>query len=242
MSTTYTDNYNLGMQEDPADKFNMSIITENMKTIDEQMKANETNEGEDRTALAELVDSGAKNVISFSEIGTNNSHGSTYASNGVEYTLNSDFTITVERTATSTVDSSCNLRIDTGSLYIDDWCNGNYVLSGCPEGGGDSTYSLRALRGDDYRVSDTGEGVVLPDKGTNSSIYINMLVMAAFEGTATFKPMVCKQAAWKVSQAHQPFRPSYQELYERILALEGGTVQQRSVPPATIDTEDALDM
>ena len=34
--------------------------------------------------------------------------------------------------------------------------------------------------------------------------------------------MVCSKAAWDISQTYQPYRPSYQELYERILALEGG--------------------
>lgn len=195
---------------------------------------------ENRAALVEIVDSGAKNVVYFSEVGTNSSHGTTYVSNGVTFTLNPDFSITAERTATSTVDSSCNLRIGTGSLYVDDYCTGGYVLSGCPEGGGESTYSLRALRGNDYRVTDTGEGAVLPDKGANSSIYINMLVMATFEGTITFKPMICTKAAWGISQDYQPYRPPYQELYERVLTLEQANGITRSIqatPTSTANEE-----
>ncbi|MBR4627793.1 MAG: hypothetical protein IKO47_08860 [Ruminococcus sp.] len=34
MATTYTDNFHLGMQENTADKFKMSVITDNMKIID----------------------------------------------------------------------------------------------------------------------------------------------------------------------------------------------------------------
>jgi len=34
MSTTYTTNYHLGKQEDTSDNFNMSVITDNMDTID----------------------------------------------------------------------------------------------------------------------------------------------------------------------------------------------------------------
>lgn len=149
-------------------------------------------------AIKDLVDSGAKNVLDYTEIGTNSAHGTTYESNGVTFTLNSDGTITVTRTAPATVDSSCNLRTASGSLYIDNYCNGNYVLSGCPNGGGDVTYSLRAIR-DTYRPTDTGGGVVLPDKGTYSNIYINMLVSAYFEGSVTFKPMVCSKTNWDVS-------------------------------------------
>jgi hypothetical protein len=40
MATTYTPNYNLGKQEDYSDKFDMSVITDDMDIIDAQMKAN----------------------------------------------------------------------------------------------------------------------------------------------------------------------------------------------------------
>lgn len=45
-------------------------------------------------------------------------------------------------------------------------------------------------------------------------------------GTAvdvTFKPMICTKAAWDISQTYQPYRPSYQALYEMVLALQSGT-------------------
>lgn len=154
---------------------------------------------QNRAALVELVDVDGKNKLAFAEIGTNDSHGSTFTSGGVSWTLNQDGSITATRTESSATDSSCNLRIATGSLYIDDYCNGSYVLSGCPEGGGEDTFSLRALRGDDYRVTDTGSGVILPAKGANTDIYINMLYDKLYTGTVTFKPMVCSSAAWNIS-------------------------------------------
>ena len=40
MATTYTTNYHLGKQTDHTDKFSMQVITDNMDTIDTQMKAN----------------------------------------------------------------------------------------------------------------------------------------------------------------------------------------------------------
>ena len=198
-----------------------TTLSERLSGIDSEQESQGSALDEDRAALVEIVDSGAKNVLNYTEIGTNNSHGAVYISNGVTFTLNSDGSITAERTTASTVDSSCNLRIASSSLYIDDFCNGNYILSGCPEGGGDTTYSLRAIR-DDYRPTDTGNGVELPDKGANTNIYINILVMATFEGSITFRPMVCSKAFWQVSQTYQPYRPSYDELIARIEALEGG--------------------
>ena len=163
-------------------------------------------DADDRAALAEIIDGGDKNVLDFVEIGTNNSHGATFSSGGVSWTLNEDGTVTATRTEASATDSSCNLRISTGSLYVDDYCTGGYVLSGCPEGGGEDTYSLRALRGDTYRVTDTGDGILLPAKGESADIYINMLYDKEYSGTITFKPMICSQAAWKISKAYQPHR------------------------------------
>lgn len=40
MATTYTTNYHLGKQTDHGDKFDMSVITDNMDIIDAQMKTN----------------------------------------------------------------------------------------------------------------------------------------------------------------------------------------------------------
>lgn len=154
---------------------------------------------ENRAALVELVDVPGKNKLAFAEIGTNDSHGSTFTSGGVSWTLNQDGSITATRTASSATDSSCNLRIATGSLYIDDYCDNTFMLSGCPEGGGAETYALRALRGDDYRVTDTGSGALLIGKGYSTDIYINMIYYATYSGTITFKPMICSTAAWNVS-------------------------------------------
>lgn len=154
---------------------------------------------QNRAALVELVDVSGKNKLAFAEIGTNDSHGSTFTSGGVSWTLNQDGSITATRTESSATDSSCNIRIATGSLYIDDYCTGGYVLSGCPAGGGAETYAMRALRGDDYRVTDTGSGAVLPAKGAATDIYINMLYYASYTGSITFKPMVCSSAAWNIS-------------------------------------------
>lgn len=198
-----------------------TTVNERLSAIESEMESQGTEFDEDRAALAEIVDSGAKNALNYTEIGTNNSHGAVYISNGVTFTLNSDGSVTAERTETAVVDSSCNLRVASSSLYIDDFCNGNYILSGCPEGGGASTYSLRAIR-NDYRPTDTGTGVELPDKGVNTNIYINLLVMTTFEGSITFKPMVCTKAAWNASHQYVPHRPSYDELIARIEALEAG--------------------
>lgn len=37
------------------------------------------------------------------------------------------------------------------------------------------------------------------------------------------EPMVCTKAAWDISHAYQPYRPSYQELYDMVKALQPAT-------------------
>lgn len=210
------------LSEESENPVQNKAVTVRLSCIESEQESQGAALDEDRAALVEIVDSGAKNVLNYTEIGTNNSHGSTFTSNGVTWTLNSDGSITATRTESSAADSSCNLRVDTGSLYVDDYCTGGYVLSGCPTGGGESTFSLRALRGDAYRVTDIGDGILLPSKEASTSIYINMLYNKDYNTTITFEPMICTKAAWGISRQHVPHRPSYDEIIARIVALEGG--------------------
>ena len=209
----------------------------------------EEDEAEDRAALVEIIDSGAKNVLSFTEIGRNDSHDSTTVTiNGVQFTVNVDRSVTATRVEAYAADAACNFRIDTGTNYVDDYCNGKFILSGCPAGGGDDTYELTALSvatGATYRCIDTGSGVTLSDRDSDTNIFVRILIDSTFTGTATFKPMICSKTAWDISQEYQPFRPSYQELYERVVALEqaSGTRSVRTLQadPELPDGEDVED-
>ena len=102
--------------------------------------------------LAELVDSGAKNVIQVDELGLSGTHGTTSAS---------------------------------------------------------------------YDVQDNGNGVVLTSYTGASNIIIRIRISPDYSPNGlVIKPMICTKAAWAISQTYQPYRPSYQELYERVVALE----------------------
>lgn len=177
---------------------------------------------EDRESLVELVDGGGKNLLKVGAVGVSNIYGTTYENNGVTYTLNSDGTVSLSGTASE--ESHTNLRLSNGSvLTIDDFCNGNYVLSGCPSGGR-GVFNLRARTADNaYILFDIGSGVTLTNRGAYSGIFISIFVQGGKDCTGlTFSPMICTAAAWKISQSFQPYRPSWQEMYERIVALESG--------------------
>lgn len=170
----------------------------------------------DESALVELVDGGAKNVLQFD--GMSSPSGS---ADNITFTYNSDGSITVNGYTTDAGTAYVYLRLNGSNINADTWCNGNYVLSGCPTN--DSGLSLQA-RGTDYTKSESGTGVELTPYSGSGAVRITVMVAKSSTiDNLTIRPMICSKAAWDISQTYQPYRPSYQELYERVLALEAGT-------------------
>lgn len=171
-----------------------------------------------RNALVDLIDGGAKNALQFD--GMSSASGS--ASN-ITFTYNSDGSVTVNGYTTSAGTAYVYLRLNGSNINADDFCNGNYVLSGCPAN--DSGLSLQA-RGTDYTKSDTGSGVELTPYSGSGAVRITVMVAKSSTiNNLTIRPMICSKAEWNISQTYQPYRPSYQELYERVLALENSQTE-----------------
>lgn len=176
---------------------------------------------EDRDAIVELIDSGDKNKITFKSLRrTASNYGTSVYTEGVMFTLNADGTVTVNREVPSSSNAYVTLCTDSNVAWsADDFCTGGYVLSGCPSGGALNTYMLVAAKGS-YAVYDAGNGVVLPST-SETGIGINIIIYGGYNvQNLTFRPMICTSAAWKISQAYQPYRPSWQEMYDMILALQ----------------------
>ena len=188
-----------------------------------------------KAALVNIVDGGAKNRFPFNDltvIKSMNTGGTwvdnVYTWNGVTFTINSDFSVTVDGTATG--GNAVLVLSRTGGFSIEE---GSWILSGCPEGGSGTTYNI-TIAG---TVSDTGNTAEFTSV-TNKLARIYVISGTTVDNL-TFNPMVCSKAAWDISQVYQPYRPSYQELYERILALEGGTASLSMASPQSI--EESLD-
>ena len=129
--------------------------------------------------------------------------------------------MTATRVEASSSPANVALSISGNRVNVTSFCNGNYMLSGCPNGGGSTSYEIMAtIAGGDYIKRDYGEGVLLTDAGTTTGIYIQLTVRPTFTGTITFRPMLCTKAAWNISHAYVPYLPSYQELYEMVKALQ----------------------
>ena len=162
-----------------------------------------TNETVDRAALVEIVDNKDKNRLPFNNLDTikaQNTGGTwvdnVYTWNGVAFTINEDFSITVNGTAAG--GNGVLVLSEPGGFSIEE---GNWVLSGCPEGGSSTSYSISIAT----TVSDTGTSAQF------TSCSAKLVRLYVIEGTTvtnlTFKPMVCSKADWDISQKHIPNKP-----------------------------------
>lgn len=191
----------------------------------------------DEAALAEVVDSGAKNAIIFDGVGTGTSNvGTSYTSNGITFEVQSDETIRVTGTIASG-NSYCYLYAGTSRINIVDFFDGNHVLSGNPQGASISTYRLWYKVGSQTAVSVGDPSVILPAITGETNAVLGLQVDAPQTNLdITFKPMICTKAAWDVSQKYVPYAPTNRELYEMILALQNGG-RSLSVQPEEKEVE-----
>lgn len=171
-------------------------------------------EAEDRASLAEVVDSGAKNVFEFRSLddlkalntsGTWNNNA--YTVSGVTFTVDTtNKTITTSGTSTAMI----SFVIDAYSTATTKYAG--YVLSGCPAGGNYDTgyYMYTTDTSSNTKDKDIGEGCII---GSSAISRIRIGCRSGVNmGSKTFKPMICTLADWKVSQKFVPFGndPFYQ--------------------------------
>lgn len=172
-------------------------------------------------AVIKAVDEGAKNNLYFNSIGNAGSAWSNpYTHNGITYTFLADGAISAYGTASSTENSFCYLGLNNVKVNIDELCDGSHVLAGCPSGGSTSTWRMYVTKSRYGNYSDTGTGVLLPDKSTYSGIlvcaFVSKGVTIPQNSPIVFKPMICTAADWAVSQKFVTYCPTNRELYEMI--------------------------
>ena len=167
----------------------------------------------DSAATAELVDSGAKNLLKINASSTN--------IQGVSFTVNTDGTVSASGTNTGSSSATLIIVPNADVVKIPD---GDYVLSGCPAGGSSDTFDLRWFRYSTNKSAyDTGASAEVSKSGNTNDSNIAIVVKAGVTINATFAPMLCAKAAWDVSQTFEQYAPTNRELYEMIQALQAGT-------------------
>ena len=167
-------------------------------------------ESEDRTSLAEVVDSGAKNELQPS--------WTTQEINGVKFTVGSDGVITATTTGTRTSAAIYPLL----SRYSGTKMTGK-VMSISPKGGTNASYYVAAEQADSpwHNVgTDYGDGVVISSEANNKDINVNIVIPANYSpNNLKFSPMLCTKAAFCLSNKFVPYRPNYDLVGSAVSAL-----------------------
>ncbi len=153
-----------------------------------------------------LANQGRKNVLKFDSVG-----GGDYS--GITYTVNDDGTVRASGTASAT--SYMYLRINDLSVDVKEYTNGQFILSGCPSGGGSNTYSLYAAKGS-YAKFDYGDGVTLTPT-SETQVFVVLRVEKNQTVDIVFKPMIRLVGT---DSTFEPYAPTNAELYEMIKALQ----------------------
>lgn len=155
---------------------------------------------EDRAALVEIVDNGAKNLLK-------NTLGSGTKS-GLLYTTGTDGSIVITA-GTPTANADFVIPFTPKE-------SGQYVLQGCPSGGSGITFkgqiTLYPSMTNVVEVFDDTSVTATLTGGTQYAYRFRVYSGKAI-GDVTIYPMVCSEAAWKISQSYQPYSPSWQETY-----------------------------
>ena len=141
---------------------------------------------------------------------------------GVTFTVNDDQTVTVNGTNTGTSSATFIIVPNQQAILIPD---GDYWLYGFPQGGSSDTFDLRWYRySPNVSAYDTGSGVAIHKIGNAADSNIAIVVKAGVTvNTVTLRPMLCTAEDYAISPAFVPYRPSWQELYEMVLALQSGS-------------------
>lgn len=152
-------------------------------------------------ALVHIIDTGSKNRLNQTAVSR--------VHNGVTFTVNQDGTVTATGTATANAYIQIAAIPPDGGLF-----DGTFRLSGCPEGGSQTTYALYAAAGN-YARYDYGNSISLIPTTLTSNIYvIAMVYSGATVDNLVFKPMICSAAYWDITRAYVPYCPTLPELYK----------------------------
>ena len=170
-------------------------ITDAMEKLDNNTRLNQTN-------ILTVADSGgAKNL--FRNTATSGSY------RGVDYTVNADGTITTTGTTTQNY-----FKVVLGNFTFE---NGvQYVISGCPSGGGAQSYQI--TNSGDAFFTDFGNGYTLTGDGNQYEVVIYAPNTGTNMNGLTFKPMICTKAQWDISHTYQPYAMSISDITAWILS------------------------
>lgn len=167
-------------------------------------------------------------------------NGGTTTINGITYTFNSDGSITANGTATA--DSSLYLATHQYGYMLP---KGNYVLSGCPSGGGTDKYFIRLqIKPDDESETsyiDTGSGILFTlnsdARNSSTSNYYIQIRSGQTVSNLVFKPMV--RHAY-TDATYEKYIPNGQDVKGVVYVGTCTTAADQQNKVATVDSDFRL--
>ena len=205
----------IGADDIIYDNTSSGMTATNVQNAIDELK--DTDDTQDR-ALAELyaedanqqleidyaINTGAKNLLKIT--------ASSQTIRGVTFTVNDDQTVTVNGTNDGTGASTFVIVPNEQAITIPD---GNYILSGCPTGGGETLpYDLRwYMYSPGKSAYDSGNGASIEKSGNTTSSNIAIVVKTGrTANNLIFKPMI--RPADITDDTFEPYAPTNRELYE----------------------------
>lgn len=201
MSTTYTENYQLGMQENHNDKFSMTVITENAKIIDGLLKAHENH-------IVGFIDGDSrKNLIPV------NSTSFTATSSTKWYEIHLQQPIPKGKyvlsfgsiSSTDTDSTTCRIM-----FFSANWT--------------DTLADIQAERGENLtqEITFAKDCAIIRFCAASTAT-------GGVDDTLTFTDaMICEKAIYDITDKYVPYSPTYQELVARVTALEAASTTTAS--------------
>ena len=156
---------------------------------------------------------GSKNLCKYPYASTTKEYA------GITWTDNGDGSITVSGTASA--DSPFNMWAGTLGFVLP---QGDYILSGCPENGSESTYYFYLSDGNTGHiiegVYDTGDGVSFTVPQDNLELLVRLVVKSGtvISTPITFRPMIRDSRI--TDPTYVPYAMTNKELTNRIASVE----------------------
>ena len=188
-------------------------------------------EAEDRAALVEQVDEGAKNILDeWNEILKNlSTSGNSVTVHGITYT-NANGTITMSGTADNPSDNDAILFLLVDTMKLS---NGSYVISWRSKSISNARINVKYLNMSET-IQSTDSAIELPSNRTDSaSMWISIPNGTTVSGSIDI--MICTLADWKVSQNFSGHTLSNYQLTQEVNVLHERTDQIQ--PALSFDAE-----
>ena len=159
-------------------------------------------------AVTEMVDADNKNlikvdldcIVSANAGLTWNGNVGTTSDGHTTFTVNqTDGTIRVQSDGSNAQSQFMILTENTSPYYT---VGERYVISGCPSGGSETTYDLRAWTTSNVYYIDRGAPYAFTCSVTR--LKVDIVIRANKTLDVTFKPMICKEIDWNVSNKFVP--------------------------------------